>query len=191
MPAATFSHIDINLIGEGDFSHTPIGRVVTWATTYGRYIMILTEIIVLLAFISRFSLDRKLTDLNEEISQKQAIIEANSDLEQRILVLQQKLTSLSALVVSQKAPLDSFESIRTAIPPDVYLDSLDVSDKSAKTAVIAGTTQGISVLLTNLKANPHFTDIQVGDISLQQAGGTQFDLTIQIGPDSSVPKKKP
>src|SRR3989344_3425468 len=78
MPATKFSRIDINLIGEGDFSRTPIGRIVTWATTYGRYIMILTEIIVLLAFISRFSLDRKLTDLKEEITQKQAIIETNT-----------------------------------------------------------------------------------------------------------------
>ena len=190
MPATRLSRIDINLIGADDFSHTPIGRVVTWATTYGRYIMILTEIIVLLAFISRFSLDRKLTDLNEEISQKQAIIEANSDLEQQILVLQQKLINLRTLIASQKAPLDSFQSIRTALSPDVYLESLDVSDKSAKMAVIAGTTQGISVLLTSLKANPYFTDIQVGDISLKQTGGTQFDLTIQIEP-TPAPKKKP
>lgn len=190
MPATRLSRIDINLIGADDFSHTPIGRVVTWATTYGRYIMILTEIIVLLAFISRFSLDRKLTDLNEEISQKQAIIEANNDLEQQILVLQQKLISLRTLVASQKAPLDSFQSIRTALSPDVYLESLDVSDKSAKMTVIAGTTQGISVLLTGLKTNPHFTDIQVGDISLKQTGGTQFDLTIQIEP-TPAPKKKP
>ena len=67
----------INLIGEEEMAHTPVGRIVAWAVTYGRYIMIGTEIIVLLAFISRFSLDRKLTDLNDEVSQKQAIIDAN------------------------------------------------------------------------------------------------------------------
>ncbi|MBI4062406.1 PilN domain-containing protein [Candidatus Gottesmanbacteria bacterium] len=190
MPATSVSHIDINLIGEGDFSNTPIGRVITWATTYGRYIMILTEIIVLLAFISRFSLDRKLTDLNEEISQKQAIIETNSDLEQRIRTIQQKLKGLGTLVSSQSGPSQTLQSIRTALPPDVYLESLDISEKSAKLAVIAGTTQGIASLLTNLAGNPRFGDIQVGDISSKQAGGTQFDVTIHIGP-TPAPKKKP
>ena len=66
MPAKT---VDVNLLEKDDFSESPIGRIVTWAITYGRYIMILTEIVVLLAFISRFSLDRKLTDLNEAIGQ--------------------------------------------------------------------------------------------------------------------------
>ena len=87
MPAT----ISINLLGQEDLSHTPGGRMVQWAMTYGRYIMILTEIVVLGAFVSRFSLDRKLTDLKEEITQKQAIIEANSELEQNIRTLQNQL----------------------------------------------------------------------------------------------------
>ena len=62
--------IEINLLGQEDLKHTPQGRILNWALTYGRDIMIGTEIVVLLAFISRFSLDRKLTDLKEEISQK-------------------------------------------------------------------------------------------------------------------------
>ena len=62
--------VRINLLGSQDLEHTPWGRIVAWATTYGRYIMITTEIIVLLAFISRFSLDRKNTDLTEEVTQK-------------------------------------------------------------------------------------------------------------------------
>ena len=68
---------NINLLGDSEMDHTPVGRIVNWAVTYGRYIMIGTEIVVLLAFISRFSLDRKLTDLKEEVGQKQEIIEAN------------------------------------------------------------------------------------------------------------------
>ena len=78
MPADS---IRINLLGQQDLEHTPWGRIVSWATTYGRYIMITTEIMVLLAFISRFSLDRKNTDLTEEVTQKQAILEANTSFE--------------------------------------------------------------------------------------------------------------
>src|SRR3989344_6821603 len=116
MPATKFSRIDKNLIGEGDFSRTPIGRIVTWATTYGRYIMILTEIIVLLAFISRFSLDRKLTDLNEEISQKQAILEVNSQLEADIRAVQGQLSQVKNLISQQSAPIDILVFLQNILP---------------------------------------------------------------------------
>src|SRR5690349_13458879 len=94
MPANTVS---INLLGDSDTEHTPLGRIVNWAVTYGRYIMIGTEIVVLLAFISRFSLDRKLTDLKEEVAQKQEIIEANLPFEQDVRDLQDKLSKIKTL----------------------------------------------------------------------------------------------
>ncbi|OGG14942.1 hypothetical protein A2875_03195 [Candidatus Gottesmanbacteria bacterium RIFCSPHIGHO2_01_FULL_46_14] len=190
MPATKFSRIDINLIGEGDFSRTPIGRIVTWATTYGRYIMILTEIIVLLAFISRFSLDRKLTDLKEEITQKQAIIETNNSLEQQIRLVQQKLTTIRTLITNQAEPITTLRDIQNALPPDAYLESLDISEKEAKMSVIVGTTQGVSSLLTNLKANPHVSSVTIGDITTGKMGGSQFDLTVEIG-STPQPKRNP
>ena len=68
---------NINLL-KNSSDQSPLDRITDWALTYGRYIMIGTEIVVLLAFISRFSLDRKLTDLKEEIGQKQQILLANT-----------------------------------------------------------------------------------------------------------------
>jgi len=97
MPA---KQISINLIGEEEMEHTPVGRIVTWAITYGRYIMIGTEIVVLLAFISRFSLDRKLTDLKDEISQKQELIEANTETTVYFEQLQQLFTGIKDLLTT-------------------------------------------------------------------------------------------
>ncbi len=76
MPAQPVS---VNLLDQPEFTSSSIARLINWTITYGRYIMIGTEVIVLVAFISRFSLDRKLTDLREEIAQKQIILEANAD----------------------------------------------------------------------------------------------------------------
>ena len=98
MPANTTT---INLLGKEDLGRSPTGRLLAWAVTYGRYIMIGTEIVVLLAFISRFSLDRKLTDLKEEITQKQAILEANSDLETTIRALQNHIDNVTMILKDQ------------------------------------------------------------------------------------------
>ena len=107
MPA----EILINLIGQEDLSHTPQGRIVQWAMTYGRYIMILTEIVVLGAFISRFTLDRKLTDLKEEIAQKQAIIEANAELETQIRTAQTQIDQVKKLIDGQAQPKDTLNLV--------------------------------------------------------------------------------
>ena len=71
MPAA---HPTINLLGQDTSANSPWNRIMDWISTYGRYIMITTELIVLIAFASRFSLDRKLTDLKEDAMQSMASI---------------------------------------------------------------------------------------------------------------------
>jgi len=70
----------INLIKKdrGNF----FDKFINWALTFGRLVVILTEGVALGAFLYRFSLDRQLIDLHDEISQKQAIVKylkANED----------------------------------------------------------------------------------------------------------------
>ena len=78
--------------------------------------MITTEIVVLLAFISRFSLDRKNTDLTEELGQKQAIIEANLDFERDIKSLQAHLTTAKILLADQAKPIEVVNILESLIP---------------------------------------------------------------------------
>lgn len=177
MPAKS---IQINLLGSQDLDHTPWGRLITWATTYGRYIMITTEIIVLLAFISRFSLDRKNTDLTEEISQKQAIIEANVEFEREIKSLQANLTSIKTLIKDQSKPVDIVDMIETLIPIDVYLTSIDITTKNIKIDAVAGTTGGFAQFLSNLQSTKRIQNVMLGDISRSPLTGIEFTLTADI-----------
>ena len=67
-------NISVNLLTQDDFSSSPIGKVFLWALSVGRYIVVITELIVILSFLSRFKLDRDLTDVNEAIEKQKAII---------------------------------------------------------------------------------------------------------------------
>lgn len=179
MPAKTPT---INLLQREDLENSPIGRITTWAVTYGRYIMIGTEIIVLLAFISRFSLDRKLTDLKEEISQKQAILQANQDFERDFKQLQTRLTQVKGLLNNQSKPIDMISMLQTLLPPDVYLETLDYSAERMVISATAGSTTGFSQFLANLQSTKQITLIEVGDIKKQPLVGIQFRLTAFIAP---------
>lgn len=172
--------VSINLIGEEEMEHTPIGRIVTWAVTYGRYIMIGTEIVVLLAFISRFSLDRKLTDLNDEISQKQAIIEANADFEQQFRTVQNQLINIRKLVDAPTPMIDALNTLQTLLPVDVHFDSLDIASDKLSADAIAGTSGGFSTLIANLQSAKIFTNIDIGDIKRDPTNGIKFHFTASL-----------
>ncbi len=183
MPAA--HTITINLLGQEDLKHTPHGRIISWALTYGRYIMIGTEIVVLLAFISRFSLDRKLTDLKEEIAQKQTILEANVSLEQDIRLLQDTLVKIKQTTTNQSVPLDTLTLLQSLLPADIYVETLDLASDRLSVAAVAGTTYGFSQFLTNLQAAKQFSRIDIGEIKKSALTGIEFKFTAYL---SNKPK---
>ncbi len=179
MPA---NSISINLLGDSDMDHTPLGRIVGWAVTYGRYIMIGTEIVVLLAFISRFSLDRKLTDLKEEVTQKQDIIEANLPFEKDIRDLQDKLGKIKSIIDQPINPLTAVSLFQTILPPGVYLKSYDLNKNILTIQAIAGSTDAFSQFMRNLQSSTYLSSVDIGDISRDPLLGIQFGFTARIGP---------
>lgn len=173
--------VSVNLLQRTDSEHTAVGRITTWAVTYGRYIMIGTEIVVLLAFIARFSLDRKLTDLKEEISQKQAIITANAGFEQDIRNIQDRLSKIKTTATGQTKPIDLFTVITSSLPPDVYISTLDYSVNRLSIEAIAGSSEGFSQFLAVFAATPGVRDVEIGDIQKQPNRGIQFKVSALIG----------
>lgn len=172
----------VNLIGEEEMEYTPVGRIVTWAVTYGRYIMIGTEIIVLLAFISRFSLDRKLTDLNDEVSQKQAIIDANHEFEANFRTLQDKLATINTLMNAPQTTSQVLSTIQSLLPNDVHLDTLNIDNQRVVGNVVANTTAGFSQVVANLQASSIFSQVDIGDVNRSPTTGIQFTFTATIAP---------
>jgi Tfp pilus assembly protein PilN len=177
MPANTVS---INLLGDSDTEHTPLGRIVNWAVTYGRYIMIGTEIVVLLAFISRFSLDRKLTDLKEEVAQKQEIIEANLPFEQDVRDLQDKLSKIKTLKTQPFNALAILTSFQTLLPSGMYLRSIVVSNNEVTVSAVAGSTGAFAQFIANMQNARTLTNVDIGDITRDPQLGIQFTFTANI-----------
>jgi Tfp pilus assembly protein PilN len=143
--------------------------------------MIGTEIVVLLAFVSRFSLDRRLTDLKEEISQKQAILEANSDFEREFRGLQEKLANVKKLSTDQAKPFEVLTLFQSLLPPDVYLESFELANNKIKTGAVAGTTEGFSRFLANVQSSKQISNIDIGSIKKTALKGIQFEFTALIG----------
>ena len=88
--AALRNKNQINLLPSRGLGSSTAGRVLSWILSTFRIIVIVTEIIVMVAFLSRFWLDAQNTDITEEMTQKQAVLAASLDFERKFKETKEK-----------------------------------------------------------------------------------------------------
>lgn len=168
--------IDINLVPKDPFYDTLLGRVLKWALSAGRYIVIFTELVVIASFATRFTLDRQLTDLNSEILVKQSIAESYGDLESNFRAAQSKMQEYQKLNVNEPI-LDSFTYMTQVTPQGVALEELVIKGDGI---IASGTTlsqSAFNLLINNLQLSPYFLNVTIDSVeSVEDAPGIAFSL---------------
>lgn len=162
----------INLLVKEGFENTTLGRFLNWALTAGRVIVIATELIVILAFLSRFQLDRTLTDLNEKNQARKAQIEALADFEETFRSAQARLKAYAEWDTSILGSEALILEVASLLPADVSLESISFSGKTVSLRGTALSEAGLAGFLKELKESEKFQDVALNDITL--------DTTTQI-----------
>jgi len=180
-PASKKLDIKINLAPKDPFFETVIGRSFRWALSVGRYIVIFTELVVIISFATRFVLDRRVTDLNSDINQQQQVIRSYGDLEKNFRFVQQQITDYQQLKQDNNL-VDIFPVLNDTVPQNVVLDSLTVRSSSLSLTGTALSQDALNVLVNNLQLDAHFNNIRIS--KLESAGnrtlGINFDITSDI-----------
>ena len=167
----------INLVPQDEFDRSVIGKVLKWALTTGKSIVILTEFVVILAFLSRFKLDRDLNDLNEVIIQKQALVDSYNDVEQQMLDIQARMTLVGEIDNISVNVSDSMSQLATVVPLDTKLDSVELGQTGWSIKGVAGTETGFATLLAQLQNSGQFDTVNVGSLRYDpRKGGLVFGL---------------
>lgn len=174
-----FKGLMINLLPQDSFEGKPLGKFLRWALTYGRYIVVFTELFVILAFLSRFKLDRDLTDLHEEIAQKQAIIEATYDLEDGFRNLQNRLVKIQSFENTSISPVSMLNTLSQYIPTEIYLIDLSTTSDKINLTAIAPTEVSFGVFVNNLTNSKQFSNINLGVVTKgnNKEPGLKFNLS--------------
>lgn len=158
---------EINLLPKEKWETGLAGKILKWALTVGRYIVVFTELIVISAFLFRFGLDRKLTDINEQITEKKRMVESFGDLEDNFRNLQGKLTNISKM---EKEGLDVgtiLAALTEITPLDTYYNSIDI-DQENKTVALDGQTlseTGLATLLAKAQESKLFSGVSLDNVS--------------------------
>ena len=185
MPA---DQVSINLLQQDVTANSPWNRIMNWITSYGRYIMITTELIVLIAFASRFGLDRKLTDLKENILEKQEILEVNADLEKEIRDAQEKINSIKLLIAQQSVPVDTLLLLQMLLPTGSYFDLVTIDTDKVTANITTNSSESFSKLFSNFSVTKKLNGVEIGKI-VKKPTGIQFTVTAKILQTKEIQKK--
>jgi Tfp pilus assembly protein PilN len=158
------------------------GKVLKWALNIGRHIVIFTELVVILAFLSRFKLDRDLTDLGEKIKQQQAIITSWGNFEETFRFLGKRLETINELKKNQLETDLFLDELANLVPIDVVVYDFNISDKKLSLSATAFSEGGLSIFLKNLKNSSRFKNVKLTQLgfSPEKGEGIKFQLGGEI-----------
>ena len=169
----------INLLPQKEFDTSVIGRLLKWAMGTFRIIVIITEMVVMGAFLSRFWLDAQNSDLNDEINVKSAQVEAQSDLETEFRQLQTKL-AIARQLFGETKPSTQLNLISGKLPQDAILSSVSLDMESLQIKGISGSEMGIAQFISNLKSEKSFKKVELGSVNSSEENPFLNIFTIKI-----------
>lgn len=176
---------EISLLPDENNSNLLSARIVKWAISVGRFVIVFTELIVISAFISRFWLDRKNSDLSEITRQQKAILESTKQFEDEYELLSRRLEAVKTLYNSQPDYSPSIATLVESTPGEIIYKSLTVgkqeSSKNIKIdlSVYAFQESTIIDFITNLLLNPKFDSVSVGSIE-KKAKDSKYIVTLSL-----------
>jgi Tfp pilus assembly protein PilN len=169
----------INLLPQEEFDVSILGRTLKWAMGAFRIIVIVTEMIVMGAFLSRFWLDAQNSDLSNAIKIKSAQIAAQASVEKEFRDVQAKLSIVKQLEAA--TPLSQkIEKITSKLPPGVNLKTVSVLEDSAQVKGTTAAEIGIAQFIANLKADPSFKSVELSQLSSSQDNLNEITFSIKI-----------
>lgn len=167
----------VNLVIREGFEHTTVGRVLTWGLSVGRVIVIVTELVVIAAFLSRFWLDRTLTDLNEDNAGLKRQVEAVSDFEANFRRAQERIETIKKVAVKTEYA-DRVSEISALLPSGVTLTKISFLKQDMNLSGIALSEEGLAGFVSTLSQSRKFQDISLGSVTLEteRRQGLAFQL---------------
>ena len=174
-------NININILyPQGSPQKLPI-KFLKWLVSYGRFIAIFVEIVVVVTFVLRFQLDNQLEDLKSKINQQLPFIQSRESDEAQIRQLQSKLDIINKNYSINPDWVAILKAISQELPAGVKLANISLDHSSPPATQIritgqASSSNDLEILLTGLKQDNQVKNVNLASISLEE-GQITFSIT--------------
>lgn len=157
-------------------------RLIRWLLSTGRFIFIIVEALVLIAFIARFKLDADLAARKEAIEYQIPYIESLKTYEVLIRETQLKLVTISSFRTNYADYAQILKKIAAQTPISVKIISLNMNKNVSNINIeLTATSQNnfdASNLAQGLKLDPLFSEISITGVAFDK-GTLNFSIKAQ------------
>lgn len=144
---------------------------------YFRYIIVITQIVVISVFFLRLYIDQKILDLKKENKHKQQILLITYPLIIQASELEVKTKKIRQILNNQEKITDRFKYITSISPQDIIFDSLSVNDQSLSISGIAVTPQSLLAMKKQLKESQKFQIVSITTLTRLENKSYRFEMT--------------
>lgn len=169
----------INLIPQDQFETSGIGRIIKWMLSTFRVIVIVTELLVMSAFLSRFWLDARNSDLNDEINAAKSQVTAFKRVEDEFRSIQKRI-SIAKSVYAENKSSTTVQNITKLLPEDVILSSISNIDGQVTIKASSFSERSIAQFLSNLESNKDFENIILSQVSSNFDNNAKTTFTVSL-----------
>lgn len=160
-------------------THPTVERLKYFGTHHLRVVLIITQLVVICVFMYRFTIDQKIIDEKQKLSQKLAIIEATKSLRTDLEEKQKKIKNINTIFATQDVWNEQVDYIRSTFPQKANLKLLSID---GKTVTLTGTTDArliVQQFYQRLSKDKRYKSVNLGQFTRDGAGLYEFEIVLE------------
>lgn len=161
----------INLLPEKERDFLDKG--IYFVLHYLRYVLVVTQMVVIAVFFYRFKIDQEIIDLKDGLQQKQEIVAVSDPLLKQAEIVDQNTKQIHEILVGQAQFSESFTYFLDTFPLHLTLKRLEIRGGIYKFDAITTDPETIRSYLARLKQDKRFKDVTFGSI---KRDGVEFSV---------------
>lgn len=167
--------VNINLLTKKE--EKLVNKVVYFGLHYLRYIIVITQIIVIGVFFYRFKIDQEIIDLKEKVQQKKEIFKITQPLLDEAQLINKESTFIQDVLAKQSNFNEDTQYIFNNIPSEMILNNVSVDEKAIVIEGISQSSNRIKQLTEILQKSNKFKEVQISKIDKSETG-YQFSINM-------------
>ncbi len=167
----------INLLQKKEASF--ISRIVYFSLHYLRYVVVLTQIVVIFVFFYRFKVDQEILDLKDSIDQKEEIIKVTLPLIEEAQAIDNKTNQIKQILKKQNQFITNLDYIFSIFPAKAVLANFEISSSVIKLTGSTNDLETVKLFFEKLKRDRKFKRVIIDQIS-KSGFGFEFSIVISV-----------
>ena len=147
-----------------------LDKLTFFGLNYLRYIIVITQLIVIGVFFYRFQIDQRIIDLKEGVEQKKEIVKIVLPLLNEAAKIDKKTLIIDETLLKQKKFTKMVDYFIASFPETIILTNMEIKDESIKITGDAMNAQHLQAFYTLLKKENRFKMVSLRNIKKIESG---------------------